>query len=231
MSVKTTQPVQAQNTSAHTSEIAVIDAPIVAFKVLKHLQEFPDIMALASAGFDRPETLSGSTYRVITPRSEHPLYVTVNDLILNPGSDAEMHYPWEIFVNTRNMDHFMWITSLNQIISGVFDKPAPLGERLRELYGLFDQRNNHLKQGGRFTPTLASEIGEAIFAHFKKIGLPDVEYEQKNATATVQTLHTAESSTSQLSVNRNGAGEKVVDTRRETSSEHNSEEGENKQAV
>lgn len=235
MSVKTTQPVQAQNSPINTCDIAVIDTPIVSFKVLKNMSKLPDLMALDSAGFDRPETLSGSTYRVMTPRSEHPLYVTVNDLILNPGSDAEMHYPWEIFVNTRNMDHFMWVTSLNQIISGVFDKPTPLGERLRELYGLFDQRNNHLKQGGRFTPALASEIGEAIFAHFKKIGLPDVEYEHTETAATVQTLHTARSSKGQLPTSEHMTAEHVKEgsmrsARSENISEQKLKEAGSKQA-
>ncbi len=175
MSVKTSQPVQAQNLTANRQKTTVIDAPIVGFKVLKHVAEIPDIMALDTAGLSRPQSLAGTTYRVMTPRSEHPLYVTINDLILNPGTDAQMHYPWEIFVNTRNMDHFMWVTSLNQIISGVFDTSAPLGERLRELHGLFDQHSQHLKQGGRFTPALASEIGEAIFGHFKAAGLPDID--------------------------------------------------------
>ncbi|MBN3562896.1 hypothetical protein [Aliamphritea spongicola] len=175
MSVKTTQPVQAQTLTANSQTTTVIDAPIVAFKVLKHVAEIPDILALDTAGLSRPQSLAGTTYEVITPRSEHPLYVTINDLILNPGTDAQVNYPWEIFVNTRTMDHFMWVTSLNQIISGVFDQPAPLGERLRELYGLFDQHGQHLKQGGRFTPALASELGEAIFGHFKAVGLPEID--------------------------------------------------------
>ncbi|WP_271271161.1 hypothetical protein [Aliamphritea hakodatensis] len=196
MSVKTTQPVQAHTLTANSQTTTVIDAPIVGFKVLKHVAEIPDILALDTAGLSRPQSLSGTTYEVITPRSEHPLYVTINDLILNPGTDAQVNYPWEIFVNTRNMDHFMWITSLNQIISGVFDKPAPLGERLRELHGLFDQHSQHLKQGGRFTPALASELGEAIFGHFKAVGLPEVDYGQPAATGKVSTLpnrrHTAE---------------------------------------
>lgn len=188
MSVKTSQPVQAHTHTANSQTAIVIDAPIVSFKVLKHVTEIPDILALDTAGFSRPQSLAGTTYRVMTPRSEHPLYVTINDLILNPGTDAQVHYPWEIFVNTRNMDHFMWVTSLNQIISGVFDKSAPLGQRLRELHGLFDQRNQHLKQGGRFTPALASEIGEAIFEHFKAAGLPDIDYGQSVPDEKVREL-------------------------------------------
>ena len=196
MSVKNTQPVQAQTHTANSQTTTVIDAPIVAFKVLKHVAEIPDILALDTAGLSRPQSLAGTTYRVVTPRSEHPLYVTINDLILNPGSDAQVNYPWEIFVNTRTMDHFMWVTSLNQIISGVFDKPAPLGERLRELHGLFDQHGQHLKQGGRFTPALASELGEAIFGHFKAVGLPEIDYGQPATAEKVSTLpnrrHTAD---------------------------------------
>ncbi|TPW16870.1 MAG: hypothetical protein FD130_882, partial [Halothiobacillaceae bacterium] len=33
---------------------------------------------------ERPEMLVGSTYKIKTPLSEHSLYVTINDIILNP---------------------------------------------------------------------------------------------------------------------------------------------------
>ena len=70
----------------------------------------------------RPEMLIGSTYKIRTPLSEHSLYVTVNDVVLNPGTEHELRRPFEIFINSKNMDHFQWIVALTRIISAVFRK-------------------------------------------------------------------------------------------------------------
>ena len=69
---------------------------------------------------ERPEMLLGSTYKIKTPQSEHALYITINDVVLNPGTEHEMRRPYEIFINSKNMDHFQWIVALTRIISAVF---------------------------------------------------------------------------------------------------------------
>ena len=71
---------------------------------------------------ERPEMLIGSTYKVKTPLSEHALYVTINDIVLNHGTENELRRPFEIFINSKNMDHFQWILALTRIISAVFRK-------------------------------------------------------------------------------------------------------------
>src|SRR5699024_6834704 len=68
----------------------------------------------------RPEALEGRTYKIKTPLSEHALYVTINDVVLNPGTPHEVRRPFEIFINSKNMDHFQWIVALTRIISAVF---------------------------------------------------------------------------------------------------------------
>ena len=88
---------------------------------------------------ERPEQLAGSTYKIKTPLSEvHALYVTINDIVLNPGTEHELRRPFEIFINSKNMEHFQWIVALTRIISAVFRKGgrrrvpgrgAPLGVR------------------------------------------------------------------------------------------------------
>ena len=70
----------------------------------------------------RPERLEGTTYKLKTPVSEHAFYVTINDIILNEGTEHEIRRPFEIFVNSKNMDHFQWIVALTRIISAVFRK-------------------------------------------------------------------------------------------------------------
>ena len=69
---------------------------------------------------ERPETLIGNTYKIKTPVSEHAFYITINDILLNPGTPYEKRRPFEIFINSKNMDHYQWISGLTLIISAVF---------------------------------------------------------------------------------------------------------------
>ena len=66
----------------------------------------------------RPQVLPGNTYKIKTPLSEHALYVTINDITLNPGTEHELRRPFEIFINSKNMEHFQWIIALTRILSG-----------------------------------------------------------------------------------------------------------------
>src|SRR5690606_38354082 len=55
---------------------------------------------------ERPEMLLGSTYKIKTPLSDHALYITINDIILNEGTEHEQRRPFEIFINSKNMENF-----------------------------------------------------------------------------------------------------------------------------
>ena len=70
----------------------------------------------------RPEMLIGSTYKIKTPVSDHAMYVTINDIVLNEGTEYEHRRPFEVFINSKNLDHFQWIVALTRIISAVFRK-------------------------------------------------------------------------------------------------------------
>jgi len=119
----------------------------------------------------RPEMLIGSTYKVKTPLSEHALYVTINDIILNHGTAFELRRPFEIFINSKNMDHFQWIVALTRIISAVFRKGGDVTFLVEELRSVFDPRGGYFKKGGRYMPSLVAEIGDAIECHMRMIGL------------------------------------------------------------
>ena len=71
---------------------------------------------------ERPDTLIGATYKIKSPLFEHALYVTINDIVLNEGTEHAMRRPFEIFINSKNMDHFQWIVALTRIMSAVFRK-------------------------------------------------------------------------------------------------------------
>lgn len=120
---------------------------------------------------ERPEILLGSTYKIKTPLSEHALYVTINDFILNPGTEHEVRRPFEIFINSKNMDHFQWIVALTRIISAVFRKGGDVTFLVEELRSVFDPRGGYFKKGGRYMPSLVAEIGDAIEGHLRSIGL------------------------------------------------------------
>ena len=119
----------------------------------------------------RPEMLIGSTYKVKTPLSEHALYVTINDIILNHNTENELRRPFEIFINSKNMDHFQWIVALTRIISAVFRKGGDVTFLVEELRSVFDPRGGYFKKGGKYMPSLVAEIGDAIECHMRMIGL------------------------------------------------------------
>ena len=119
---------------------------------------------------ERPETLIGSTYKIKTPLTEHALYVTINDIVLNLGTEHEKRRPFEIFINSKSMDHFQWIVALTRIISAVFRKGGDATFLVEELRSVFDPRGGYFKKG-KYTPSLVAEIGDAIECHMKMIGM------------------------------------------------------------
>jgi len=120
---------------------------------------------------ERPELLLGSTYKIKTPLSDHALYVTINDVVLNPDTPFEKRRPFEIFINSKNMQHFQWIVALTRIISAVFRKGGDVTFLVEELHSVFDPRGGYFKRGGHYIPSLVAEIGDAIEAHMLMIGM------------------------------------------------------------
>jgi len=119
----------------------------------------------------RPEMLFGSTYKIKTPLSEHALYVTINDIVLNQGTPHETRRPFEVFINSKNMDHFQWIVALTRIISAVFRKGGDVTFLVEELRSVFDPAGGYFKKGGKYMPSLVAEIGDVIHCHLVMIGL------------------------------------------------------------
>jgi hypothetical protein len=125
---------------------------------------------------ERPEVLLGSTYKIKTPQSEHALYITINDMVLNLGTAHEERHPYEIFINSKNMEHFQWVLALTRVISAVFRKGGDACFLVEELKAVFDPRGGYFKKGGVFMPSLVAEIGYAIESHLKHIGLLKPEH-------------------------------------------------------
>jgi hypothetical protein len=117
------------------------------------------------------EALEGSTYKIKTPLDDHAMYVTINDMILNPGTEHEQRRPFEIFINSKNMDHFQWIVALTRLMSAVFRKGGDVTFLAEELQAVFDPKGGYFKPGGKFMPSIIAEIGAVIEHHLQKIGL------------------------------------------------------------
>lgn len=120
---------------------------------------------------ERPDMLIGSTYKIKTPVSDHAMYVTVNDMLLNEGTPHEQRRPFEIFINTKNLDHYQWILALTRIISAVFRKGGDVTFLVDELKDVFDPRGGYWQAGGRFMPSIIAELGYVIEKHLQFIGL------------------------------------------------------------
>ncbi len=119
----------------------------------------------------RPDRLIGNTYKIKTPVSEHAFYITINDILLNPDTPFEKRRPFEIFINSKNMDHYQWISGLTLIISAVFRKGGDVTFLVDELQSVFDPKGGYFRRGGKFMPSLVAEIGDAIESHLKMIGM------------------------------------------------------------
>jgi len=119
----------------------------------------------------RPEMLVGSTYKVKTPVTEHAMYITINDIILNEGTEHEARRPFEVFINSKNMDNFQWVVALTRLISAVFRKGGDTTFMVEELKAVFDPKGGYFKPGGVFMPSIVAEIGHAIERHMQMIGM------------------------------------------------------------
>jgi hypothetical protein len=123
----------------------------------------------------RPDFLLGSTYKIKPPISDHALYITINDIVLNEGTDHEVRRPYEVFINSKEMDHFQWVIALTRVISAVFRKGGDVTFLVEELRSVYDPNGGYYKKGGVFMPSLVAEIGAIVEKHMKSIGLIEQE--------------------------------------------------------
>src|ERR1700739_1998811 len=131
---------------------------------------------------ERPEMLIGQTYKIKTPISDHAMYVTINDILLNEGTEYEQRRPFEIFINSKNLDHYQWIVALTRIISAVFRKGGDVTFLVDELKAVFAPRGGHWQPGGKCMPSIIAELGHVIEKHLQAIGLmrkPELDVHQR----------------------------------------------------
>ncbi len=138
----------------------------------------------------RPDTLVGSTYKIKTPVTEHALYITINDVVMHPDTPQEHRRPFEIFINSKNMEHFQWIVALTRVMSAVFRKGGDVTFLVEELKSVFEPSGGYFKKGGKFIPSLVAEIGEVVEKHLQNIGMLEKESLDEHQQKLVQEKRT-----------------------------------------
>lgn len=129
---------------------------------------------------DRPETLPGATYKVRWPDSDHAMYITINDVVI----DGQRR-PFEVFINSKNMEHYAWTVALTRMISAVFRRGGAVGFVVEELKAVFDPRGGAWMKG-RYVPSLLAAIGDVIEQHMRATGFlpPGADAAPADATET-----------------------------------------------
>jgi ribonucleoside-diphosphate reductase alpha chain len=122
-----------------------------------------------SEPLDRPSSLEGQTYKVKWPGSEHALYITINDVVI-----AGHRRPFEVFINSKNMEHFAWTVALTRMISAVFRRGGDISFVVEELKAVFDPRGGAWMEG-KYIPSILAAIGGVIENHLISIGFIDGE--------------------------------------------------------
>jgi len=137
---------------------------------------------------ERDEILEGNTYKIKTPASEHAMYITINDVVIHRGTVDEHRRPFEIFINSKNMEHFMWIVALTRVISAIFRKGGDVTFLVEELKAVFDPRGGYFKKGGKYMPSLVADIGEVIQQHLVSIGMLEGQLDAPELQAKKQKI-------------------------------------------
>jgi len=113
---------------------------------------------------DRPEDLPGRTYKIKWPGSDHAIYITINDVM----QDGRRR-PFEIFINSKNMEHYAWTVALTRMISAVFRRGGDVSFVVEEMKAVFDPRGGAWMEG-KYVPSLLAAIGDVIERHMIAIG-------------------------------------------------------------
>ncbi|MCC5989125.1 MAG: adenosylcobalamin-dependent ribonucleoside-diphosphate reductase [Pararhodobacter sp.] len=145
------------------SVLSVSPEPAAAAPTLAAEGEGGEVVYL-SEPLERPATLEGQTYKLKWPVSEHAIYITINDVIV-----GGRRRPFEVFINSKNMEHYAWTVALTRMISAVFRRGGDVSFVVEELKAVFDPRGGAW-MAGRYVPSILAAIGGVIEEHLVKIG-------------------------------------------------------------
>ncbi len=119
---------------------------------------------------ERPEVLEGRTYKLKSPLLDSSLYITINDIVLNKGTEHEVRRPYEIFINSKDTTSHQWVVALTRLMSAVFRKGGDVTFIPDELLSVFDPAGGYMSKDG-YIPSIIAEIGKIVKRHLEHVGL------------------------------------------------------------
>lgn len=137
--------------------------------VLVETEESGAEVVYMSEPLDRPQSLEGATYKLKWPDSEHAIYLTINDVVV-----GGRRRPFEVFINSKNMEHYAWTLALTRMISAVFRRGGDVSFVVEELKAVFDPRGGAWVKG-KYIPSILAAIGGVIEQHLIAIGFLEGE--------------------------------------------------------
>lgn len=171
-----------------------ITKKIVGYAIKKETEE-PIVPNLeyVHENLKRPFKLKGTTYRIKPPQESSGLYLTINNIVLNEGTNNEQEYPFEVFVNAREMDSYQWIVAMTRSASAIFRKGGNVTflvreyEAVKEPGGGYMGKDHFHPKKGKFYDSVVAEIGYILRHHMEELGLmkpaiPPEAYEQSKST-------------------------------------------------
>jgi ribonucleoside-diphosphate reductase alpha chain len=129
----------------------------------------PETKPVAETLAPRADQLHGTTYKLKWPESAHAVYITINDV----ERDGERR-PFEMFINSKNMEHYAWTLGLTRMVSAVFRRTSDVAFVAEELKAVFDPRGGAWMQG-RYVPSLLAAIGDIVERHLGGLAVEPVE--------------------------------------------------------
>ena len=215
MAIKISKKIKGYNVVKPDEPKPAVSAPVVAEPELATAE-----VIQMHEKVERPDELIGATYKIKSPLFEHALYVTINDIVLNQGTEHEQRRPFEIFINSKNMEHFQWIVALTRIMSAVFRKGGDVTFLVEELKAVFDPRGGYFKAGGTYMPSIVAELGLVVERHMKMIGLlhdPEMDPSQRALLAEKRAAYEGRAKKKSESA-RHGAGVNAASKKKDSHS-------------
>jgi ribonucleoside-diphosphate reductase alpha chain len=164
-------------------EATIADTPLLPGLVLP--ERHGEVVYMAKP-LEREPVLSGYTYKLRWPGSDHATYITINDIECDPpagGGPGRRRRPFEIFINSKNLEHYAWTVALTRMISAIFRRGGDVSFVVEELKAVFDPQGGQW-MGGRYVPSLLAAIGGIIETHMIRTGFLAPSHEQEPEPAT-----------------------------------------------
>lgn len=146
-----------------------IEQKIVGVSIAKKSAAVSNIVQMHEA-IERDEKMIGATIKIKSPVLDHAIYVTVNHIVLNPGTANESIRPFEVFFNTKDSSNLQWMQALSLLMSAIFRKGGDFAFIIDELKGIHDPKGGVLLPGGVFVPSVLAHVGIKLEEHFYAIG-------------------------------------------------------------